>query len=112
MNCSTKHAEQLHEGKRIARLFCDFEIELTPDNLRESSYAMLKITDVGTFEINPEITMDQFDKMLRLNGMATLIPIIRGIVLNVSSTLMVRIPMLVPNINVTQIEWEKSKQEE
>lgn len=97
--------QSLGEGKDLAgTIRCRFKISAS-DSKDENIYAMIEGTAVGVFTVDPSTDSSEFEKMLRINGMVTMLPMLRSSVFNVANTLTVRAPMIIPNVNVTAIEW-------
>lgn len=53
---------------------------------------------------------DAFQKMLQLNGMATIIPIIRSIIATASTTLGFGGKVILPNIDITKLDWDNEEE--
>ena len=107
MTCATQHHSNVVNEKQAAKIECCIKIELFRDPDKKKKYVTVDVKDIGIFEAPSELSKDDFDRMLHLNGLTTMLPIIRGIVFNITSSLNIRSSVLIPNINVTKMTWEK-----
>lgn len=97
--------QSLGEGRDLAgTIRCKFKLSASDLN-EENTYAIIEGVAVGVFTVDGSTDTDEFEKMLRINGMVTMLPMLRSSIFNVANTLTIRAPMIIPNVNVTAIQW-------
>ena len=102
-NETKQHRET--EKDALGAIKCSFELTAL-DSSREHVYASIKGTALGAFAADSDISEDEFETMLRINGMVTILPMLRSSVYAIANTLTIRAPMIIPNINVTKLKWK------
>ena len=107
MHNTIKHCKASDDGQKTAKITCSIELKASCVGDEDNIYALIHVTDVGVFSVNADTSEEDFEKMLRINGMVTILPIVRGIIFNAANNLGIRAPMLVPNVNVTKMSWDK-----
>lgn len=74
-------------------------------DIDDESTVKIQLLFAALFRAASETDANNFSKMLSLNGMATIIPIIRSTLLTASSVLGIKGKVILPNIDVTKLEW-------
>lgn len=105
LNCKTNHFDEPGKDEKAASVECEIELAAYVPN-SEDIYARIEFTGIGVFTADSSTPHEEFEKMLRINGLATMLPILRGIIYNVSNTLTIKAPMLIPNLNVHDVIWQ------
>lgn len=74
-------------------------------DLDEESAVKIQMLFSAAFRTADGADSGDFKRMLSLNGMATIIPIIRSTLLTASSVLGIKGKVILPNIDITKLEW-------
>ena len=84
------------------------EIGLAFRQMKNEKEALYEIIAVGQFTGRKEnMREEEFEKRLRLNGCATLIPMMRAVLETTLSAMGHHGEIGLPNINVNEIQWRK-----
>lgn len=98
--------DDTRDGNKLGSIRCSFELCAYVDD-PEHVYASIKGTAIGQFSVNANTSSEEFQNMLRLNGILTILPMIRSSVYSISHLLTIKVPMIIPNLDVTKLNWNE-----
>ena len=106
IRCKLHINEDTADGTKTGIIRSSFILNACAQDSAEI-YASIKGTVVGLFSVDAATPTHEFENMLRLNGMLTILPMMRSSIYSIGNLLTIRAPMIIPNLDVTQIEWDE-----
>lgn len=85
---------------------------LPPEENDQELLFNMEVVIVGVFIPLKVVSKEQFTRFLNLNGVATLIPILRSVIINITQSINLPQPIILPLINVYNMPQNKDVKSE